>query len=130
LTLNGENKITLKDVYIGEVWFCSGQSNMGWTIEKSENGQEAHKNANFEKIKLLNVKRSMSGIPQNDIKEGNKWETCTTKNANGFSAVAYFFGRELYKKYQLPIGLIHSSWGGTSIESWMNAEAFKEDNTK
>jgi len=130
LMLNGENKITLKDVYLGEVWFCSGQSNMGWTIEKSENGQEALKNANFEQIKLLNVKRSMSGTPQNDIKEGNKWETCTTKNAKGFSAVAYFFGRELYKKYQVPIGLIHASWGGASIEAWMNAEAFKDDNTK
>lgn len=120
MILKGENSIVLKDIYIGEVWFCSGQSNMGWPIEKSENGIEDLQNANFEKIKLLNVRRSMSSNPEEDIHPKNKWKTSTTKNAKGFSAAAYYFGKALYERYNVPIGLIHSSWGGSNIEAWMD----------
>jgi len=125
LELIGENTLKFSDVYVGEVWFCSGQSNMGWRLENSVNGAEELKNANYPEIKLLQVYRSMSNKHENDIVKGS-WETCTPENAKGFSAVAYFFGRELYKKYQVPIGLINSSYGGTNVEAWMNESLFKD----
>lgn len=116
-----DNKITFKDVYIGDVWFCSGQSNMGWKLEDALNGKEELSNASHEKIKLLQVSRTMAGIPQKDIEKG-QWETSSPESAEGFSAVAYFFGRELFQKYNVPIGLINSSWGGTNIEAWMSED--------
>ncbi len=126
VTLKGNNTITFSDVFVGEVWFCSGQSNMGWRLENSLNGQEELINANYEKIKLFNVPRYMSHTKENNISKST-WETCTSKNAEGFSAVAYFFGRSLYEKYQVPIGLINSSWGGTNIEAWMDTSLFKNN---
>lgn len=119
MSVKGNNHITLSDVYVGEVWFCSGQSNMGWKLENALNGDEELANANYDKIKLFTPKRYMSGQPETELISGT-WETCTSENAEGFSAVAYFFGRHLYQKYNVPIGLINSSWGGTNIEAWMS----------
>lgn len=130
LKLKGNNEINLSNIYVGEVWFCSGQSNMGWKIENSTGGKQALRDANYDKIKLFNVRRSMSGLPTQDLHTKNKWEACTPQDTKGFSAVAYYFGRELYKKYNVPIGLIHSSWGGSRIEAWMSADAFKNDKSK
>jgi sialate O-acetylesterase len=121
MTIAEENKIILEDIYVGDVWFCSGQSNMAWKLEDALNGKEELSKTNYEKIKLLQVPRTMAGTPQKDIEKG-QWESCTPEKALGFSAVAYFFGRELYKKYNVPIGLINSSWGGTNIEAWMSEE--------
>jgi sialate O-acetylesterase len=121
MTIVEGNEIILEDIYVGDVWFCSGQSNMGWKLEDALNGKEELSKANYEKIKLLQVSRTMAGLPQKDIEKG-QWETCSPENALGFSAVAYFFGRELYKEYNVPIGLINSSWGGTNIEAWMSEE--------
>jgi sialate O-acetylesterase len=121
MTIVEGNEIILEDVYVGDVWFCSGQSNMGWKLEDALNGKEELSKANYEKIKLLQVSRTMAGLPQKDIEKG-QWETCSPENALGFSAVAYFFGRELYQEYNVPIGLINSSWGGTNIEAWMSED--------
>ncbi|MNK08873.1 Glycosyl hydrolases family 2, sugar binding domain [compost metagenome] len=121
MVVSEDNKITFKDVYIGDVWFCSGQSNMGWKLEDALNGKEELSKASHEKIKLLQVSRTMAGIPQKDIEKG-QWETSSPESAEGFSAVAYFFGRELFQKYNVPIGLINSSWGGTNIEAWMSED--------
>jgi len=121
MTIIEDNTIALEDIYIGDVWFCSGQSNMGWKLEDALNGKEELSKANYEKIKLLQVSRTMAGSPQKDIEKG-QWETCSPENAIGFSAVAYFFGRELYQDYNVPIGLINSSWGGTNIEAWMSED--------
>ncbi|WP_159799649.1 sialate O-acetylesterase [Flavobacterium sp. MK4S-17] len=121
VNITEDNKIIFNDVYIGDVWFCSGQSNMGWKLENAVNGEQELANASHEKIKLLQVSRTMAGIPQNDIEKGS-WATSSPQSAEGFSAVAYFFGRELYNKYQVPIGLINSSWGGTNIEAWLSAD--------
>lgn len=121
MVISEDNKITFKDVYIGDVWFCSGQSNMGWKLEDALNGKEELSKASHEKIKLLQVSRTMAGIPQKDIEKG-QWETSSPESAEGFSAVAYFFGRELFQKYNVPIGLINSSWGGTNIEAWMSED--------
>jgi sialate O-acetylesterase len=120
VNITEDNKITFNDVYIGDVWFCSGQSNMGWKLENAVNGGQELATASHEKIKLLQVSRTMAGTPQNDIEKGS-WATSSPESAEGFSAVAYFFGRELYNKYHVPIGLINSSWGGTNIEAWLSA---------
>jgi len=121
MEIKGDNTITLSDVYLGEVWFCSGQSNMGWKLEDALNGEQELANANYPEIKLFTVPRYMSSTLETDVKKG-AWETCTSENAKGFSAVAYFFGRYLYEQYKVPIGLINSSWGGTNIEAWMSSE--------
>lgn len=121
MVISEDNKITFKDIYIGDVWFCSGQSNMGWKLEDALNGKEELSKASHEKIKLLQVSRTMAGTPQKDIEKG-QWETSSPESAEGFSAVAYFFGRELFQKYNVPIGLINSSWGGTNIEAWMSED--------
>ena len=130
LKLLGKNTIELNNVFVGEVWFCSGQSNMGWPLYKSENGINEIEKSHHDKIKLFNVKRSMSGIPTKELDPKNKWTTCNSKTTKNFSAVAYYFARELYKRLEVPIGLIHSSWGGSSIESWMNADDFSNDKSK
>lgn len=109
MKISEDNTVIFKDIYIGDVWFCSGQSNMGWKLEDALNGKEELSKANYEKIKLLQVSRTMAGTPQNDIEKG-QWETCSPKSGEGFSAVAYFFGRELFQKYNVAIGLINSSW--------------------
>jgi len=121
MTISEDNQITFEDIYIGDVWFCSGQSNMGWKLEDALNGKEELSKADYDKIKLLQVPRTMAGIPQKDIEKGT-WKSCSPEVAKGFSAVAYFFGRELYQQYQVPIGLINSSWGGTRIEDWISEE--------
>lgn len=121
MKITESNTINFTDIYMGDVWFCSGQSNMGLKLEDAVNGREELANASYEKIKLLQVSRTMAGTPQKDIEKGS-WETCSPTSARGFSAVAYFFGRELYNKYNVPIGLINSSWGGTNIEAWMSAD--------
>ncbi|TDE44876.1 9-O-acetylesterase [Flavobacterium rhamnosiphilum] len=121
MTIKEDNEITFQDIYIGDVWFCSGQSNMGWKLEDALNGKEELSKANYKKIKLLQVSRTMAGTPQKDIEKG-QWEPCYPENAKGFSAIAYFFGRELYHEYKVPIGLINSSWGGTNIEAWMSED--------
>lgn len=115
------NQIVLEDIYIGDVWFCSGQSNMGWKLEDAFNGKEELSKANYDKIKLLQVSRTMAGTPQKDIEKG-EWKNCSPANAEGFSAVAYFFGRELLQQNNVPIGLINSSWGGTRIEDWISED--------
>ena len=130
LKLLGKNTIELNNVFVGEVWFCSGQSNMGWPLYKSENGINEIEQSHHDKIKLFNVKRSMSGIPTKELDPKNKWTSCNSKTTKNFSAVAYYFARELYKRLEVPIGLIHSSWGGSSIESWMNADDFSNDKSK
>jgi sialate O-acetylesterase len=121
MAVSDGDKVTFNDVYVGDVWFCSGQSNMGYKLEDAVNGKEELANAAHEKIKLLQVSRTMAGLPQKDIEKGS-WETSSPKSAEGFSAVAYFFGRELQTKYNIPIGLINSSWGGTNIEAWMSED--------
>jgi sialate O-acetylesterase len=121
-----DSEITLKNILIGEVWVCSGQSNMemplmGWppkdTIEHSE---REIKNAKYPKIRMFTVTKAVSVKPREDCK--GFWEECNPENAKNFSATAYFFGRELHRELGIPIGLIHTSWGGTPAEAWTNSE--------
>ncbi len=114
----GANTVTLHDVVVGEVWLASGQSNMEWPLSLARNGKEAVAAANFPLVRHLKVERSPSDLPADTVKTGG-WQTATPGTAGGFSAVGYFFARELAQKLGVPVGIIHSSWGGAPIESWL-----------
>ncbi len=127
LTVSGSNKVQFEDVMVGEVWLCSGQSNMEMGIGAVKNAKEEITAADYPGIRLLKVAKSWKPDPQADI-EGT-WRVCTPKTVAeggwaGFSACGYFFGRELHKRLGVTIGLIDSSWGGTRIESWTPPEGF------
>ncbi len=117
MTIKGKNTITLRNILIGDIWVCSGQSNMEWNVASSNNAQTEMINANYPRIRLLTVNKSMSNVP---LQEANaqSWVVCSPQTIEQFSAVGYFFGRELYRQLDIPIGLINTSWGGTNIETW------------
>jgi len=123
LTVTGNNKIELKDVLVGEVWICSGQSNMEWGLGGSLNGQEEVAAANHPQIRLFNVPGHTTSSVAQDTCPGN-WQICESKTAGGFSAVGYFFGRRLQQELKVPIGLVGSNWGGTRIEPWTSPAGF------
>jgi len=126
LTLKGHNTIEIKDVLIGEVWLGSGQSNMEWTIQSGIiHGEEEQASANFPEIRFFTVNTITADSPQ-QLVEGH-WVICTPETMYPFSAVMYFFGKDLYQKLNIPIGLIHSSWGGTPIEVWIPEPAIRGD---
>lgn len=127
LTIEGkDNSLVFSDVLVGEVWLGSGQSNMQWTVANSANAAEEMANANFPKIRLFSVKRTVATSPQDDC-EGS-WAVCSPESIPEFSAVLYYFGRELHQKLnQVPMGLIHTSWGGTPAESWTSRAMLESD---
>lgn len=133
LTIAGKNIITFTDVLVGDVWVASGQSNMAFDIKSASTGAEAIKSANQPLIRLFTVPRLTSINPQSDIgpiQNGSqgKWLVCTPESlASGFSAVAYFFGRDIERFTGKPVGLIHSSWGGTPAEAWTSLEGLAKD---
>lgn len=126
LTIAGKNTLTFKNVLVGEVWVCSGQSNMQWSVRQASAADAEIGQANFPNIRLFYVPRTVAEAPQEDV--AASWEECTPRTAEGFSAVAYFFGWELHKAYGgLPIGLIHTSWGGTASEAWTSRPTLDAD---
>jgi sialate O-acetylesterase len=127
LVVTGKNTVTLEDVMMGEVWVCSGQSNMEFGIGMANNHDAEIAAADHPQIRLLLVPHQSSFVPVNDVNA--KWAVCspdTIKQGgwSGFSAGAYFFGRELQQKLNVPVGLIESAWGGTPIEAWITPEAY------
>ena len=120
------SKITLTDILVGEVWVCSGQSNMEWLLTGTLNGGEEVTRAHFPDIRLFTVPQRPSGTPQTEI-PGAAWRACSPDTVGNFSAVAYYFARELQSRLNLPIGLIHTSWGGTPAEAWTAWDALLED---
>ena len=126
LTVSGRNKITFDNVMIGEVWIASGQSNMEWQLAQSNNPEEEIAAANYPDIRLFQVPRTVAQLPQDDISSG-EWKVCTPENARAFSAVAYFFGRELHQNLNVSIGLIQTAWGGTVAETWISPETIEND---
>ncbi len=119
------NERTLKGVMTGEVWFCSGQSNMQWSVGQADNAVEEIASAQYPDIRFFYVARETAAEPKKNCT--GRWESCYPGSAETFSAVAYFFGRELYKELGIPIGLIHSSWGGTPAEAWTRKEILESD---
>ncbi|GAB6007795.1 sialate O-acetylesterase [Dysgonomonas reticulitermitis] len=123
MTVKGKNNaIELDDILIGDIWLCSGQSNMEWTVKQSANSDEEIANANYPEIRSLRVPKGIKAKPLGDYSA--KWQVCSPATAGDFSGVAYFYARELYKELNIPIGIINASWGGTGIETWMSIEAF------
>ncbi len=121
LTVKGDNVLTVKNVLVGDVWLCSGQSNMEWPLANTIGATETLAQANFPEIRMFRVEHHTSAEPLTDL-EG-RWIVTTPDEAAHFSAVGYFFGRELYQRLKVPIGLIDSSWGGTPAEAWTSHEA-------
>ncbi len=118
-------KIQLKNILVGDVWICSGQSNMEWPLNLSANGQEEIRNANYPNIRLFSVPLKAKLKPDEDLV--SCWNSCSPDTVEKFSAVGYFFGREIHIKTGIPIGLINSSWGGTIAEAWTSRDALISD---
>jgi sialate O-acetylesterase len=119
------DKLTIHDILVGEVWLGSGQSNMAMGLKRTNDAEKYIKEANHPQIRLFTVKRNPTSRPAQDV-EG-KWEICSPQTVDNFSAVLYHFGRNLHEELKVPVGLIHSSWGGTPIRSWMPREAFSRE---
>ena len=130
LEIKGDNLIAYKDVYVGEVWLCSGQSNMDMTVAKEDrywcgvnNETEEVANANYPLIRDFDV----DFTPSNKVQANaiGKWEICSPQTVGHFSAVAYFFAREMYMKYKVPIGLLTSAYGASTAETWISKQAME-----
>jgi sialate O-acetylesterase len=127
MSIAGKNSLKLRDILIGDVWLASGQSNMELQLKSPfglsvDNADREVAAASFPQIRLLKVQQKTAPRPDSDTtSEG--WRAVTPETAASFSAVAYFFGRELHQRYQVPIGLIQASWGGTVAEAWMSESA-------
>ncbi|MGQ8338551.1 sialate O-acetylesterase [Sunxiuqinia sp. A32] len=127
LTIEGKsNTITYDNILIGEVWVCSGQSNMEWIVENVNNKEQEIAEANYPKLRMFTVPKKVSQVPIEDMDAG-EWELCSPKNVGHFSAVGYFFARKLLKDLNVPIGMIHTSWGGTVAETWISPENIEKD---
>jgi sialate O-acetylesterase len=128
LVVAGKNSVQLTDVLVGDVWLCSGQSNMGWSVERSMNAEEEMANANFPLIRHLKIKKTVAAAPADDVDDdGAGWRVCTPEAVKGFSAVGFYFARDIQPRIGVPVGLIQSSYGGTPIEGWMSPAALASD---
>lgn len=121
-TLKGENKIVLKDVMIGDVWVASGQSNMQWMVRQTPYVEQDTAWIRNSPVRLFTVQIASDYLPREDV-EGGSWRRLSTENIADFSAVAYHFARVLQQDRQIPLGIINSSLGATSIETWMSNES-------
>lgn len=124
LIVRASNTVTLKDILIGEVWLCSGQSNMEWTVGQSTNAAQEITSSSNPSIRHLKVSKTISGLPQDEIGDG-VWKRSEPRNTGEFSGVGYFFAKEIQHKLGVPVGLINASWGGTNIETWISREGFE-----
>jgi sialate O-acetylesterase len=125
VTIAGNNKIELKDVLSGEVWVCSGQSNMQLQVNECRDAEREIAKATYPKIRLFQIERVPSHSPLDDA-EGT-WETCSPESVKGFSGTAYFFGRKLHGELKIPVGLVLGAWGATTIEAWTPRDTQLDD---
>jgi len=126
MTVSGKNTVKIADILVGEVWVCSGQSNMEFELKHAQNAQQEIQNANDPQIRMLLVPRTPSALPLNDVKA--RWFVCSPSNPAlaDFSAVGYFFAREIHKTVKVPVGMIGASQGATQIEVWTAPEGLAE----
>lgn len=125
LIATGKNTITLENVLVGEVWICSGQSNMEWSVKNSDSAQREIRESSYPMIRHIKVPRTISEKPAKDI-TGGEWVESSPATTADFTAVGYFFARKLFNELKVPIGLINTSWGGTMVEAWTSKEAFEK----
>jgi sialate O-acetylesterase len=128
VSVRGQNTIVLRDVLIGDVWVASGQSNMEWPLVKAQGANADISVANYPQIRFLEVKKSYSDWPLQDVITTG-WKSSSPTTAAQFSAVAYYFAREIHAREKVPIGVIESYWGGTLAESWTSLLALSADAT-
>ncbi len=120
ILIRGKNSsVKLENILIGDIWVCGGQSNMNWSVLNSLNSEEEIKNASYPHIRLLTIQRTAELNPKEDV-SASEWKICNPENIPGFSAAGYFFGREIFKQTDVPVGLIASNWGGTIVEAWIS----------
>ncbi|MDF1845022.1 MAG: sialate O-acetylesterase [Rubripirellula sp.] len=124
LTIKADETKTFRDVLVGEVWLCSGQSNMAWPVASANDPDLETLGAKFPNIRLISVPQVASQEPLNDF--NGKWEVCTPETVRNFSAVGYFFGRQLHQTLDVPIGLIDNAWGGSAAEAWVRRDVLEE----
>ena len=121
----GEETRLIEDVLAGEVWLCSGQSNMEWSMEASGDGKQIMDKVNDATIRLFDIPNSSADHPQ--TRGEGSWKVCNSKSVRGFSAVGYFFGKKINQELNVPVGLINASWGGTPAEVWLPREKVEAD---
>ena len=120
-------KISYHDILIGDVWICSGQSNMEWSVKQSHNPQQEIAQANHPLIRLFDVSgHIIASSPQSRLQRPSSWQPCSPKAVTNFSAVGYYFGRELQQQSGVPIGLLGTNWGGTRVEPWTPPVGFRK----
>jgi sialate O-acetylesterase len=125
LTVSASNTIELKDVLVGDVWICSGQSNMEFHLNDSFDAKKDINAVADPNLRMFTVARHVAEYPESDV-AGGKWESASSATRGGFSAVGFYFGRALREDRKVPIGLIHTSWGGTPAEAWTSRSALQE----
>jgi len=125
LSIKGNNEIVLKDILVGEVWVCSGQSNMRWPVKQSNDADIESLTANYPKIRMINFPNV--GTQEPIWSHDAQWKVCSPETVGDFSAVGYFFGRQLYETIEVPIGLINNSWGGSAAEAWVDGKDLEAD---
>jgi sialate O-acetylesterase len=123
MKISGNNTLEIKDLLVGEVWVCSGQSNMEWRLNQIDPKKEVQAQANFPKVRMFTVKRATAVEPLTEH-EG-AWKVSTPENVGAFSAVGYYFALDLHEKLGVPIGMVSSSWGGTPAQAWTSLEGFE-----
>jgi sialate O-acetylesterase len=125
LTVKGKNTVTFDDVLVGEVWLCSGQSNMELPVAAAHDGDIEALAASLPKIRLISVPQRGTQEPQDDFR--GRWEVCSPSTVKGFSAVGFFFGRQLHETLGVPVGLIDDAWGGSACEAWIRRDRLAAD---
>ncbi|MFK7736079.1 MAG: sialate O-acetylesterase [Pirellulaceae bacterium] len=126
LTVKASNEIKIRDVLVGEVWICSGQSNMEWRVANSNDPDLEMAGAKFPEIRMLNYPNVGRQEPV-WTHEGADWMVCSPETVGGFSAVGYFFGRQLHQTLGVPIGLVNDAWGGSAADAWINRDLLDAD---
>ena len=127
LSIKGKNQVVLKGVLIGDVWICSGQSNMEFTVKSSKNSDAEITAADFPMIRHIKIPNTISDKPLEDLSRNSEWHSASPAHVGGFTGVGYFFARDLYQQLHVPIGLIHTSWGGTDVETWISRQALENN---
>ena len=125
LRIRGKNDLSFEGILVGEVWLCSGQSNMQWEVNRSKDADIERLGARYPMIRHITVPRIGTQEPQNEF-EGS-WQPCSPETIGEFSAVGYYFGRQLHLTLQVPVGLIDNAWGGSSAEAWVRRDLLESD---
>lgn len=125
LKISGSSEVSIQDVLVGEVWVCSGQSNMAFSVSSSNDPDLESLTAKYPQIRLLSVPARASQKHEKDF--SGAWSVCTPDSVKGFSAVGYFYGRQLHQTLGVPVGLIDNAWGGSSAESWVRRDLLEND---